>query len=417
MRIVNVTLPFATTCVIAGLVLGTLAAGTAADARTSRATRQAERVRLRAIDPDATRGRSAAVVVDDGALVHTALMSPLDGDGRLQGGSDAYRQAVHVLGSIDTALRAAGTSLERIARLHVYVANATVTPAIDRLLAERFTATPPAVTLVESRMPTTGVLVGMDAVAATSRSVPAGTPERLVVQGLAARVSSGAHVAVQPDGPFAIVSGRAAPGEFEAAVRGTMEQLRGDLQAVGLGLEHTVHVKAFLGDITRTDALQRIVAATFTGTAPPLVVTEWRDSSLPVEIELVATAPGARGGGEHVSFVEPIMSRYSRVARVFAGRPVFVSGLVGGAAEPAAQVRDIFSAMAQVLGRAGSDMRHIAKTTYYVSDKVADQEINTVRPSIYDAARPPAASKISVQGTGLQGKVAVIDGIAVTTVP
>ena len=142
-------------------------------------------------------------------------------------------------------------------------------------------------------MPQAGVLVAMDAVAATPRRAAGGAPARLVVDGLPPPPGGGAHVAVQPDGPFVIVSGRAAPGEFDAAVRGTMEQLRGDLQGVGLGFEHVVQVKAFLGDMARADQLQRIVAGAFQGTAPPQVVTEWRDASLPVEIELVATAPGA----------------------------------------------------------------------------------------------------------------------------
>ena len=260
-----------------------------------------------------------------------------------------------------------------------------------------------------------GVLVAMDAVAATPRRPPAGVPVRLVVEGLPSNAGGGAHVAVQPEGPFVIVSGRAAPGEFDAAARGTMEQLRADLTGVGLGFEHAVQVKAFLGDMTRADELRRIVSSTFQGTAPPLVVTEWRDSSLPVEIELVATAPGAAGGSERLTLVEPISSRYSRVARVFAGRPIFVSGLTGASTDPATQVREVFTELRRLLAEAGSDMRHIAKATYYVSDKAADQEINTIRPSIYDPARPPAASKISVQGTGRPGKGTVIDMIAVTT--
>jgi enamine deaminase RidA (YjgF/YER057c/UK114 family) len=291
-----------------------------------------------------------------------------------------------------------------------------VTASVDRLLAERFTGgSAPAVTFVESRMPQPGVLVAMDAVAATPRRPATASSERIKVAGLSTTPGDGAHVAVQPHGPFVIVSGRAASGEFEAAVRGTMEQLRADLQGVGLGFDNVVQVKAFLGDMTRALDMQRIVAGAFQGTAPPQVVTEWRGSSLPVEIELVATAPGAEGGGERLTLVEPIASRYSRVARVFAGRPIFVSGLTGTSADPAAQVREIFGELRRLLEQAGSDMRHVAKATYYVSDKVADQEINVVRPSIYDAARPPAASKISVQGTGRPGKVTVIDAIAVTT--
>lgn len=373
-------------------------------------------VRLRAIEADARRGVAAAVVVDEGALVHSAVLYPVDAQGRLQGGAEPYAQATRVLGNLDTALRAAGTGLDRLVRLHVYVADASVTAAVDRLLAERFAGThTPAVTTVESTMPRAGVLVAMDAVAATSRRVPDGRPARLVVEGLPSVMGAGAHVAIQPTGPFVIVSGRAAPGEFEAAVRGTMEQLRGDLKTVGLGFEHVVQVKAFLGDMARAGQLQQIVAGAFEGTAPPQVVTEWRDSSLPTEIELVATAPGATGGGEHLLLVEPISARYSRVARIFAGRPIFVSGLSGTSADPAVQVREVFDDLRRVLAAAGSDMRHLAKATYYVSDKAADQAINTIRPSIYDAMRPPAASKISVPGTARAGKGTVIDMIAVTT--
>lgn len=372
-------------------------------------------VRLRAIEADPRSGRAAAVVVEEGALVHSALLYPLDAQSRLQGAGDAYAQATYVLGSLDTAVRAAGTGLDRLARLHVYVADASVTAAVDRLLAERFNgAAAPAVTIVESRMPHAGVLVAMDAVAATARTT-VGASERISVAGLRPTVGAGAHVAVQPEGPFVIVSGRAAPGEFEPAVRATMEQLRADLQGVGLGLDHVVQVKAFLGNMARAEQLQQLVAGAFQGTAPPQVVTEWRDASLPVEIEVVAAAPGAVGAGERVSFVEPILSRYSRVARVFAGRPIFVSGLTGASADPAAQVREVFDELRRLLTAAGSDVRHLVKATYYVSDKAADQEINTIRPSVYEAARPPAASKISVQGTGRPGKGTVIDMIAVTT--
>ena len=370
--------------------------------------------RLRAIGTDTARGRSSAVVVESGALVHTALIHAIDADGRVHGGSDATAQVAYVLGRLEVALEAAGTGLDRVARLHVYVADPSVTAAVDRLLAERFGGnTPPAVTLVQSRMPRQELLVAMDAVAVTGRPPQGAAAARLVVDGLAAKPGRAAHVAVQPEGPFVIISGRAAPGEFETAVRDTMKQLRGDLQTVDLTFEHAVHVKAFLADMSRAEQLQQIVASMFDGTPPPIVVTEWKDAALPVEIELVATAPGATSA-ERVTFVEPILSRYSRIARVFSGHPVFVSGLTGAAPEPAAQVREIFTELARLLALAGSDMRHVAKATYYVADAVADREINTIRPSVYEASRPPAASKISVAGTGRAGRGTTIDAIAVT---
>jgi enamine deaminase RidA (YjgF/YER057c/UK114 family) len=167
--------------------------------------------------------------------------------------------------------------------------------------------------------------------------------------------------------------------------------------------------------MTRAADAQRLVAGVFDDIAPPQVVTEWRGASLPVEIELVATAPGAFGGAEQLTFVEPISSRFSRVARVFDGRPVFVSGLVGASDDPVRQVHEIFAELRRVLSEAGSDLRHLVKATYYVSDTGADQEINAIRPTLFDANRPPAASKISVQGTGRPGKGVTIDMIAVTT--
>ena len=368
----------------------------------------------RAIGVQTGRGWSAAVVVAEGQLVHTGTIAPVDAEGRVVG-ADATAQATRVLDDLDAVLRTVGANLGQLARLHVYVADASVTPAIDALLARRFGANDaPALTLVETRMPRAGVLVMMDAVGVTARQAQGGRPERLRVSSLPAPAGNTAHVAVQPAGPFVIVSGRAAQGEFEAAVRGTMEQLRGDLKTVGLGFEHAVHVKAFLGDMSRADELRRVIAGMFDGVAPPIVVTEWVRSGAPTEIELVATAPGATAPSERVAFVEPISARYSRVARIFSGHPVFTSGLAGRSADPAVQVREIFEELRTLLAAAGSDIRHVPKATYYVANQVADAEFNTLRPTIYDPNRPPAASKISVQGTGRASVVTVRDFIAVT---
>ncbi len=372
-------------------------------------------VKLRTIGSDTARGVSDAVVVDDGALVHTALLFPDTATGEQAPSADAGAQVASVLRTLERVLAAAGADARGLVRLHVYVADASVTTAVDGELARRFAGGhAPAVTLVESRMPRAGALVAMDAIAATSRRPPSGTPLRLVVDGVPPTTAGGAHLAVQPDGPFVVVSGRAAPGAFEAAVTGTMEQLRGDLAGVGLDFSHVLQVKTFLGDMTKAADAQRLVAAVFDGTPPPQVVTEWRDAGQPVEIELLAAMPSSPSGTPALTYVEPIASRFSRLARVAGGRPVFVSGLTGADADPVAQVREIYEHLARVLAEAGSDMRHLVKATYYVSDAGADREINEIRPTVYDEARPPAASKISVTGVGRQGRGVTIDMLAVT---
>jgi enamine deaminase RidA (YjgF/YER057c/UK114 family) len=377
-------------------------------------------VRLRSLGGDPAGGIAAAVIVEQGALVHTALLYPEDSDGQLQSGNDAGAQAGRVLANLELALSGAGTSLDNLVRLHIYVTNPSVTPAIDSLLAERFGGgnRRPAVTFVETAMPQPGVLVAMDAIAATVSDHAAGEATRIVVPGLPHPTPRASHVGVQPAGPFVIVSGRAARGAFEPAARETMAQLRGDLETAGLTFDHVVQVKSFLGDMTHARRLQEIVAESFGGErVPPQVVTEWRQEGVPVEIELIATAPVDGHHRPRVEHVEPIAGRFSRIARANAGRPVFLSGLYGAPDDPVAQVDDMFAALQRILQEAQSDIRHLVKATYYVSDADADARINAIRPTIFDPKRPPAASKLSVRGTGRPGKASTFDMIAVTTPP
>ena len=239
-----------------------------------------------------------------------------------------------------------------------------------------------------------------------------------MVPGLAKQSRNGAHVAVQPPGPFAVVAGLASQGEFEAGIAGTMKQLRAALESVGLSFDHVVQIKSYVRDIGRADQLREIVAGHFEGTAPPQVVTEWLGTGPPAEIELIAAMAGASppppAVESRVTFVEPNLSRYSRVAVVRGGRPVFVSGLYGPSSDPVTQVTEMFEQLRRVLEAAGSDLRHLVKATYYVTDTAADERINTIRPTLYDAKRPPAASKIRVRGTGRQGKGSTMDMVAVT---
>jgi enamine deaminase RidA (YjgF/YER057c/UK114 family) len=376
----------------------------------------ADGVRLRSIGADPAMGLARAVVVEEGALVHTALMFPEDAKGRLQGEGNATTQATRVLANIESALKAARTNLTNLVRLHVYVADASVTPQIDRLLRQRFRGqTKPAVTVVETAMPRPGVLVTMDAIAATDWRTDPGRPLRLTADALPQRTKRASHVAVQPQGPFVIVSGRSAPGDFEPAVRATMESLGADLESVDLTFDAVAQVKSFLADMSRAEQLQQIVAEFFSGArVPPQVVTEWRQESAHVEIELVAVSSRSADGRERVEYVEPVSGRFSRIARVNGGRPILTSGLYGTSDGPIDQVREMFSELQRLMKEGGSDMAHLVKATYYVADKLADQEINTIRPTLYDPRRPPAASKLSVRGTGRKGKASTFDMIAVT---
>ena len=78
-------------------------------------------------------------------------------------------------------------------------------------------------------------------------------------------------------------------------------------------------------------------------------------------------------------------------------------------------MRSIFSQLENILSETGSDLRHLAKATYYVSDADPSAQLNKLRPEYYDPERPPAASKVMVSGVGHPQRGITIDMIAAPT--
>lgn len=105
---------------------------------------------------------------------------------------------------------------------------------------------------------------------------------------------------------------------------------------------------------------------------------------------------------------------FSRAALVRTERQVYISGLSARASgDGEAQVRDVFDQLKQILSETGSDLRHLAKATYYVSDDDASTMLNKLRGEFYDPERPPAASKVTVHGVGQPERTLTMDMIAV----
>jgi enamine deaminase RidA (YjgF/YER057c/UK114 family) len=183
-----------------------------------------------------------------------------------------------------------------------------------------------------------------------------------------------------------------------------------------------VQLRAFLSPLSGAASVKQEMAKFYEGTlVPPLSLVEW-ESSLPIEIELLAMVPAGQGRvneRDAVAYVTPPgMSAspvFSRVARVRGDRTVYISGLYAHDVRDAeVQVRDVFDQLGHVLNDTGSDFRHLVKATYYVSDADASAKLNAVRPDFYDPARPPAASKAMVRGVGRAGRTMTLDMIAVT---
>jgi len=350
------------------------------------------------IDPVPKGGVSAAVIVPDSApLVHTRQI--------MARSNDDFPATIKQL---ETILKNAGSSLERIVKLNFIMTRDEQQDALRQELARgTFGNARPAVSFVTGKLPK-GSAWSLDAVAVGTRR-PAWK-----------QVEHGDGFAILPPGTRIYVSGQAVPGQdLGEATRKTLAELRETLKFLGLKEASVVQLKAFMQPMAEHQIVQEEVVKFFAGakaTVPPVVLVEWQ-SSLPVEIELIAWG-GRERAGEPIEFLTPPGMKaspvYSRVARVNDGKLIYLSSFYGKTKnDPAAEIPEIFEQMGNILKKAGSDFSHLAKATYYVTNAIATKKMGEIRPRYYDPKRPPTASLAMVTGTGLADRTVTMDMIAV----
>jgi enamine deaminase RidA (YjgF/YER057c/UK114 family) len=344
-------------------------------------------------------GSAKAAVVKAVPLAHTGQILPLDRDGSIPENPQA--QIDQVFANIERALQQAGTSLTKAVKVNFYVATAEVTPLLSRAFEKRVAGfdTPPAVSLVAGRLPHPNAVIAMDAIAIAGHA-PAKTRD----------------VAILPAGARSYISGQAAQGDLRKATVETLKTLNGNLEFLGLTRADVVQAKIFLQPMSSAPMVEEEIRTFFGGSAPPLVFVEWISKN-PIEIELIAKG-GAIAGTPAVEYLTPPGEKrarvFTRIVRVHHPATIYVSGMYGApGSDGAAQIREIFGSLRGILEQTGSDLRHLVKATYYVSDEDTSRSLNELRPDYFEDGRAPAASKAMVPGTGAAGRTITLDMIAV----
>jgi enamine deaminase RidA (YjgF/YER057c/UK114 family) len=352
------------------------------------------------VGSDSATGSSAAVLADDVPLVHTAQLVPLDDAGRIAAPGDAQAQLERLLAQLEAILHEAGSDADHLVKLNLYVRSEEIGDVVWTTLAKKFDGeSRPAASIVVTALPNPQALVALDAVAAASKS-----PDSVGLLPSAA---------VLPRGARLYVSGQAEPGTLVEATRKTLASLSATLKHCGRGDGDIVQLKCFLQPMSSANTVRDEIARHFgAARTPPVVFVEWQ-SGAPIEIELVAWGgPAKADAAQPLEFITPPGMKasplFSRVARIQRGGTIFFSDLFGP--PPTA-----FEQLRHLLGMTGSDLTHLAKATYYVSDDEVSRQHNEVRPKFYDPERPPAASKALVAGIGRAGSRYAMDMIAVAS--
>lgn len=372
------------------------------------------------VESDDATGTSMAVVVGRAHLAHTTQFLPVDGDGKVVGKGRPDEQIQKVIENLSGALLEARSGLDRLVKVNVYVIAPGIAAEVRRAFSARFRGkAKPAVTFVAGHLAHPDAMVAMDAIAVTDVDPAAEGVMRLSSVNLYGP-KGGSHVAILPAGPRAYVSGQAEKGDLAQSTRRTLESLRATLGFLGLKDSQIVQIKAFMHPISAKGDVEKILAEFFGDQpVPPVVFVEWTFPD-PIEIELIASGKAAGEPVEDtVRYLTPAGMKaspiYSRVTRMDGGKTIYVSGLYGKAKGNAeAEILEIFESLGRMLEKTGSDFKHLAKATYYVSTEEASRKLNEVRPKFYDPLRPPAASKAMVAGVGVEGRSITLDMIAAT---
>ena len=369
------------------------------------------------------RGYAEAVRVENAALLHTRQLLPVNSENEVVGPS-IETQCDAVLNSLDLILKSVETDRSQIVKLNFYLNHETDRKQVSRrILSWCGEKSLPAVSFVQTRLPRVDCKIALDAVVAIENAEA--DEITIVTKGHLNPLGGGVRItdySILPRGDVVYVSGQAEPGELSAATLATLKSLVNTLEHLQLNRNHIVALKCFLTPMGRANDVQQTIEQFFEGNAIPVVsYVEWlAGDTRPIEIELIAAAPHSIANESVTYFTPPELKAspvFSRVARIHGERRIYISGLYSDeAGDGEKQTRMIFEQLTKILSNSGSDMRHLAKATYYVSTSEASSQLNQIRPSIYDPERPPAASKALVIGAGMSGRQLSIDMIAAPTI-
>lgn len=370
---------------------------------------------------NAPAGMSDAVIVQGMPLVHTRQLFPLDKQGKIVGPGSVDKQIEQLLANLEAVLKDAGSGMDKLVRVNVYALSASTVTSLREQLSKRLPAgVRPAITSILTPLAQPDSLLAVDVVAGAADA------GKTVVRKRCEAVAGDkqlADAAVLPRGGVAYLSGQPdEAGITVSAVTRSMTNLMTTLGHMKLTPEQVVQVKIFLRPMPASaDVLKEVQKFFPNQVMPPVVFVEWL-AAVPIEIEMIAQAPLPEKPAGNVRFFTPPEVRpsntFSKAAFVQTERQIYLSGIYASVpcrGEP--QADNVFGQLETLLGRTGSDLRHMVKATYYVCDDDAARWVDRTRPKILDPDRPPAASKVMVHGMGQTQRTMTVDMIAVENEP
>ena len=347
------------------------------------------------------------VVTADGVLYLSAIV-PQDDGGRLVAAGDVAAQTRHVIERARTRLTAAGSSLEQVVAVTVYLKSAADFAAMNDAYRALWPKNPPTRTTVIADLDPPDALVGMSMIA-----VPNGA-ERTVVHPADWIASPNPYSYAIKSGDTLFLSGLVSrngrdnavvPGDVPAQTRVIMDNAAALLKAAGMSLANVVSARVYLPDTASFQAMNDTYRGYFPSAPPARATVKAGLAGAQYQVEITMVASSA--AREAVSDGRPPNPNLSTAIR--AGRRVYLSGALGNtpdnSGDAAAQTRDVLKKLRSALSAAGCSPADVVDSLVYVTAPAHRAAVTREYRAFFDGAGPATATV----GVGLVAPDAVVE--------
>ncbi len=332
---------------------------------------------------------AAAPAVSAGGFIYTSGLVGIDHSGHADQ-PDVSAETRRALDRLRAVLVAAGSSLDQVVSVTVYLKNPADFDALNSAYREYFPDKAPARTTVSADLPS-GALVMVSAIA-----VPQGAErEALHPAGWAKSPRPYSYIVRAGDLVFlsGLVSRRGSddqvvPGSVTVQTRQILENAGVLLRTAGLSYANVVAARVYLTDDSLFEAMNDEYGRYFSEGPPAraTAITRLMGADSTVEISLIASTAQKELIGPTVSPSLPVSTA------VRAGSHVFLSGVLGttdaNVGDVVAQSRETVAHLKRTLDLAGLTFADVVDQTTYLPDL---WQADRIEPVFHEAFATPAA--------------------------
>jgi 2-iminobutanoate/2-iminopropanoate deaminase len=345
-----------------------------------------------------------SAAVKAGGFIYLSGTLAQDDKGALVADGDVAAQTRRVIERMREVLAAAGSSLEQVVAVTVYLSSAKDFAVMNDTYRTYWPKDPPTRTTV-----VTDLLLGAD-VEISMVAVPTGAERRVIHPDGWAKSPNPYSYAIR-SGDTVFLSGlvprngrdnSTVTGDITVQTRAVMDNAAELLKAAGMNFSNVVSGRVYLPDAAVFQQMNEVYRSYFTGAAPPARAT-------------VKAALAGAGFAVEMTFVassaprEAIAPGANLSSAIRSGNRLYLSGVLGNtpenAGDAAAQTRETFARIRKTLDAAGFSPAEVVDGLVYLTDLSQFAAMNTEYRAFFGTDFPARATV----GTGLVSPGAVVE--------